>query len=428
MSKKIEIFTFAIFSGLFFRKNAIKSFFSIFFKIFIFSFCGLVFAEVNLYKANIFLKQTEKNVDVKHEALALGFKKVLLKLSTKSSILENKQIKRILKNKDKIDFFVLKFGLLKSFAEELNFEIIFDEKKIDDLLEKIGYEPVKNKRPLTLIWLSLEDNNSARIINDDEKLKIEQELIKTSKKFEIPVIMPLFDLIDRNEIKLTDVLNYNFDKLSVNALGRYGAEVVLVGNAYKFENNWQFRWKLSFKNKKAEWFSESDNFKEEAGKIIENLSEKIFFKDEAEINDVAFKNETLKIFVSGIDSLEKYTLVEDYLKKIMLVKSVELIELNSDKAVFNLKTNADKNVINKVLKKDNFLSENAKNYNYIENEQYENYENNDISEIDENKLDNYSEGVETFNKFSIDEGPSKLKHMKEKEANDEYVLDYRLKL
>lgn len=162
-------------------------------------------------------------------ALKAAFTQVLIKMSGVSTVIDNAGVRTALNTPD---------AYLRSyrFSYENNqaFYIAeFDRKKITTLLQKEQLPLWGDRRPETLIWLVVEDENEVRTILDESTQNaITLSLNETARMRGVPISLPLMDLTDSVAIGIYDVWGRFVDPLST-ASSRYLVDNIIGARLYR---------------------------------------------------------------------------------------------------------------------------------------------------------------------------------------------------
>ena len=297
---------------------------------------------------------------------------LLVRVSTNKDVLNHADLAKNIKN---IDEYVNKF-VYKKQGDNLFLHISFNSSKVNELLNTIGFEAVNKQRPVIMAWLSSGVEGKPSIVGYDD-IDVKNLLVSKSQELGIPLIFPLYDLEDQALIQAEDIVNFDLNKIQQSAK-RYNPDALLVGSQFSYDGDLNFKWTLLQNNKqdKFTWISSSKDWDTEVDKLMEKLL-KYTIKEEKPLTENHFSedfngltevvnadNFTLKIAVSGINSLDKYSALEKYLKTSEGISDFELLELNSDSAVFNLKTNVEKSSVLESFRSEEFLVENKHPFDF----------------------------------------------------------------
>ena len=292
----------------------------------------------------------------KEEALKEGLRQVIVKVSANSSVLEEETVKSAFNNVDK---YVSKYLYLKS-EGELYLNIEYNLAKIKQLLKSNNLALPIAKRPTIILWVAIDDDRDIKILGNSSFSDIEKQLLTTSNKFGLPVVLPMLDLSEQLSITAYDLISFDFDKVIASSKN-YEADSILIGSVFKFNGEWNYRWKLKHNGVESTWFDSKSNLNAGFDNLLASLRDKILTKPKKQkVLKVGSLPGVLKLSISGVDSLDQYTAVEDYLQKKFLSKvngKIELMELADKVAVFKIDTDADKKAVLNILNQDKFLTE-----------------------------------------------------------------------
>jgi len=192
----------------------------------------------DLYQASVTLNSrnnTDRAIALK-EALAA----VMVKVGGNKSVLNNKIIKKSLNNfrlyLNQYRYQLKTIPAIKLTAENQSKQLFllasFNEDKINELFQQANLAIWGSLRPQVLLWLVNEDGLIRTILSNstDSNLPIANLpiLVKDfSAQRGLPIIIPLMDLTDANQIKLSDIWG-RFEQPIRKASNRYLPDAILV--------------------------------------------------------------------------------------------------------------------------------------------------------------------------------------------------------
>ena len=185
----------------------------------------------NLYQASV-ATNSQSSAD-RSIALKKALAAVLVKIAGQKSVLDNDIMKQSLPNYDiYLSQYGYKIQTLKSTNEVVNQKQLlltarFDEKRITQLFQQANVPLWGALRPQMLIWLVDEQDYTRRIISNSSESELPAIVNGFSAQRGIPIMMPLMDLIDTTEIKVSEVWG-RFSQPITAASNRYPAQVIAV--------------------------------------------------------------------------------------------------------------------------------------------------------------------------------------------------------
>jgi hypothetical protein len=184
-----------------------------------------------LYQASVEINS--QNGRDRAVALKRALAAVMLKVGGEQSVLENEVIKRALNNhrlyltQYRYQHKTLQVTDDKDNVKQLFLLASFNSDKINQLFQEANLPLWGSLRPQVLLWLVHENGLSRNIISNSSLSKLPFMVNEFSAQRGLPIMMPLMDLIDANQIKLSDVWG-RFQEPIKNASNRYLPETIAV--------------------------------------------------------------------------------------------------------------------------------------------------------------------------------------------------------
>lgn len=294
------------------------------------------------------------------QVIRQGISEVLIRASGSEKILQFPTVKEALNAPDK---YVKQLSYHQHPTAGHSIKILFNEKQIKQLLNKLPQRALQGQRPLVLVWLMIDKAGVPYSIGNDSEPLIATEMSKALTKRAIPFTLPLLDLTDVNEIGEVEVWNGTLHSLQQTAK-RYEPEAILLG---RLKNNNTEEWKGSWTllkegSENITWETEGKTLEILLGEAAELLALRLAepgAKTSA-ANAVLQENrlQNLSVAVSGVLNMEQYAKVLDYLRQLPSVVEVEVAQIMPEKTIFNLKTMADKAALTRSINEGSLLIEN----------------------------------------------------------------------
>jgi hypothetical protein len=322
----------------------------------------------NLYNAKVIVS-SQTNSEQKR-ALKKAMGAVVLKVGGQQALLSNSTIKEGLRNYSR---YVVKYRYQRN-ADKTELLVTFDESKINQLFEQASAPIWGSLRPQILLWL-VEENGLQRTaisnathpsFSDNTSSPITYNLPLIVEKFStlrgLPILMPLMDLTDVNNISTFDVWGrfaaqvqagsqrYNPESIIIIRLsnssllpqkdnsGQVNDCLLCPKETQQYALDWSFIADAQGYNRDqigAQIFGDisygnsPDELLQEALSLI---SDKIYQKY-ALNSDV---DNNYIIDVANISSLQSFIEVERFLEQLSSVKSVKLINASGENRRFEL--------------------------------------------------------------------------------------------
>jgi hypothetical protein len=308
----------------------------------------------NLYEFKVLVE--DKSRLEQNRASRVGFIGVLKKVSGESINPSHASIQQAYK---KLSNFVLKYEYQES-LHQTSLTIRFQPKMVDNVLTAMNKPIWGNRRPLTLIWLAIEEDKQRSLMTQEDYPQIFQTLIDKSENAGLPLVLPLLDLTDRMNLSVTDVWA-NFPDQIFSASERYEPEIIVSGRLYRDKNVWQLDWQFSnygsFKSNNLNGDKLSI-----MGEFVDSITQEI--TQQYVSNDRDNNNTTAIIRFTGLNSLFSIEALKSRLSSLTQVNEIDIKYKRSDQVdlVFYLNTNQDS--LQKALQLDPLFEQKVDPFNY----------------------------------------------------------------
>ena len=185
----------------------------------------------DLYQASVTINS--QNSSDRANAIKKALAAVMIKVGGEKSVLENDVIKKSLKN---YNAFLTQYRyqqkLLQITDEQGNNKQLFlvasfNAAKINQLFQEANLPLWGSLRPQVLLWLIDEQGLSRSIISNSSASNLPFIVNEFSSQRGLPIMMPLMDLTDTNQIQVSDVWG-RFQQPIKKASERYNAEAIAV--------------------------------------------------------------------------------------------------------------------------------------------------------------------------------------------------------
>lgn len=228
--------------------------------------------------------------------------------------------------------------------ERLMLRVRFDERAVNQALRSAGLPIWSAERPLTVVWVAVDDGESRRILFaneaprsvgpeglDEKQLSIDIDaLLETAEDRGMPLRLPE----DAGRVSSTDIWE-GFNDTLVAASGRYRADYVLIGRIYSDPVGWDSDWTLM----RGEEWQGSWDLQAEATETL--MATAIHDTADALASRFAVSSQPgvaslVTVHVLGVNSVADYAKVQDYLESLTLVTSVTPETIAEDRASFQV--------------------------------------------------------------------------------------------
>ncbi len=222
--------------------------------------------------------------------------------------------------------------------QDHSIEVQFDQKSVDDFLKRNNVKVWTGERPLTLVWMAVEENGTQAIVGEYELSMIhwQQLFITDSKMRGIPVLFPLLDLTDQQQVALNDVW-YHVGSALKPAAARYRAENTLSGRI--FQNlqtlQWSADWLLILPNEQVGWQNEGATPAELIKASVDRFANEVVNRSEK--NASTAEAGSIELTIDNVNNGQKYMHLLSYLQSLTVIDTMTPIKLTATSVIMQLK-------------------------------------------------------------------------------------------
>jgi len=177
---------------------------------------------------------------------------------------------------------------------------------------------------LTIFWIATTVNGEQRLLSASDDGPIPTALDKAAQVYGLPIILPILDLNDLNQLSVTDVVG-RFVAPVVQASVRYGSNAVVMINIDQKNNQWTSLWTLVTDNAPQSWSVQGTDVNQVVAdgmsKLVGMLSQQFALKGTSQ-------HTTVNIQINGIASISDYARANRYLQRLAAFQ----LGLSSDSA------------------------------------------------------------------------------------------------
>ncbi|MBF0470893.1 MAG: DUF2066 domain-containing protein [Gammaproteobacteria bacterium] len=198
-------------------------------------------------------------------------------------------------------------------TDDLLLKMTFDEQAIIKLLRDQGIAIWGNSRPLTMVWLAVEDQRGRRLVAQGEGSAVENALYQTGRERGLPLLLPKMDAVDRRMVKIADVWG-GFYEVVIDASHRYSAQASLIGKlSEERSGSWRISWNLFEGDFNHQWSATGRSPELLVATGVHGASDQI---SQRYLQTGGGSEERLLVTVTGIASFDALVRVNDLLRAI----------------------------------------------------------------------------------------------------------------
>lgn len=222
-------------------------------------------------------------------------------------------------------------------SEVYRFTAEFEPRTVQLLLRDAGLSPWPARRPLTLLWLTLDRGD---IISGERRDEV-QAFVDEAERLGLPLVFPSMDLTDQQAIQPADIQGF-FPEQILQASRRYDPATVLVGRLERDGSLWTARWAMLERDTSAVRWQNSDPA---LAVLLTQGAQALGSQLLARYGigtDQAGASQAIELAVSGLRSLSDYGRVLNFLNDLPPVSTVTLRRARADAVVYQLHTTASR--------------------------------------------------------------------------------------
>ncbi|MGX5201658.1 DUF2066 domain-containing protein [Aliikangiella sp. IMCC44632] len=290
-----------------------------------------------LYESSVGV--ADQRSTTRSSAVLTGFKEVLIRKSGSERVLDAYEVKQSFR---KVTAFLQRFEYIPNDSASnsqqaseypFNLKMHFEPRLVDELIQTAGMPIWGSNRPVTILWLAVEENFNRQLVKENPENSFWSDLIsEEAKRRGLPVILPLMDLEDELNVTLSDVWGRFLGPVN-NASERYQADSVLVGRIYQVGDTWQS--KLTYLNQSEQQAIEIEAPTPQAlvaslsNRLAEQLCAKYCVVESADTLPI-------KLQISGVKNFKDFKQVQQFLEGLSSIRKVELEQVAGTHARFNI--------------------------------------------------------------------------------------------
>lgn len=222
----------------------------------------------------------------------------------------------------------------------------YDEAAIVQALQELGIPTWARTRPGTLVWLAVE-RGGRRYLVDEQDAQLRSALKREASRRGVPLVLPLMDLEDQSNIKVSDVWG-NFQDNIAAASGRYAADAILVGRLRALDSKgtrWDARWSYSQGGLVYNW-GQSGALQAVIANGIDGVADTLASKFVLNSN---VQQGEVQVLVTGVRTVEDYARSDAFLRNFDPVTEVQATQVWPDKVLFTVMLHGDRNLLKQLI-------------------------------------------------------------------------------
>ncbi|EGA71070.1 hypothetical protein VISI1226_21714 [Vibrio sinaloensis DSM 21326] len=290
---------------------------------------AMALTNVDLYRSEVILDQAAENADAK--ARVEGMKEVIVRASGDRSAVSNQVVKKAL-NQSGQYLTQISYGQLDG---EQSLRMGFSAPHIRSLLSQAQLPVWPAARSNLLVWLVVEGQADRNIVWEHGDSALLEQMKQQAQIRGLPLTVPVGDFDDITGVSVSDLWG-GFAMPVGQASQRYPVDAVLV---VKAQGN-SLRWTL-YDQKPATVgvtrqapISGSNNGGDAATKMINQISD--YYAKKSAVVVASESSESIKIRFTKLDDAVGFFTLENKLKSLSSVASLDILKIQGDEVTFNV--------------------------------------------------------------------------------------------
>ncbi len=289
---------------------------------------------------------TGRDRQAREAALGRAMENLLVRLTGSRAVLSDAAGAELRKNPGR---FVEQYRFIEPPAGQrragLRLWVQFDGVSLERELRAAGLPYWGAQRPDVLLWLAVDDRGQRYLAAENGARPANAVVQQAAQRFGVPLRLPLIDLEDQREVDFTDVWGGFLSRIET-ASQRYRPQAILTGRLQRRSaGGWRADWQLLDGAERQAWSTHGDEF---AGALQAGIGASAEWLAQR-YAVVASAAATRSLVVEGVQDLENYARVSDYLGALSPVDRVNVVRVRQGTVEFNLLLSADERSLRQLL-------------------------------------------------------------------------------
>ena len=300
-----------------------------------------------------------QGVDERYSAMRSGFQELLSRLSGNQVLAHAPNLDKILARAPSLvqqyqyKQLVTDSEQASRFNPEVVLWIRYDDKAVRKWLEDNELPIWGSTRPQTLLWLVIQQGRERELLGGDQDSPLSKAMQKQAHRRGIPLLLPIMDLEDRRNIRVSDIWG-GFTDPVMRASRRYAPENVLIARIYEHSpGQWESSWTLVQGADVQRWTYQGTDMDQAMAAGMDGAGDILAAR-------YAFHSNTqnqavVRLSISNVDSLQAYAEIDHYLSNLPLVAAYHAIRVEAGRVLYSLQVRGDLASLEQALSLENKL-------------------------------------------------------------------------
>ncbi|HUR41848.1 MAG TPA: DUF2066 domain-containing protein [Verrucomicrobiae bacterium] len=223
----------------------------------------------------------------------------------------------------------------------------FDPRAVDAALRAQGLPVWGANRLGTLAWIALRDDGQPRALLDATGVAARAATAPAVAEARgLPFTFPELDAAERKRVRFDDTWSGNYAGIEA-ASRRYNADQILVGRVGRENGRWLGRWTLLQQNGSIEdWVGAYETLELALAAGIDELADRQAQRFATQTGGTARE---LKLAIAGVDTLDAYAGVLNYVKGLNSVRAVQVDGARAGELTLRVQVEGDPEMLGRVI-------------------------------------------------------------------------------
>ncbi|EGR4315756.1 DUF2066 domain-containing protein [Vibrio cholerae] len=293
------------------------------------TFPAFALTRVNLYQAEVAVDPQQSNADA--AARVRGMEEVIVRATGSQDALKNDAVQKALRQSNQ---YITQISTQQEGAQSV-MRLQFSAQHIRSLLSQAQLPFWPESRSNLLVWLVEEANYDRNVSWEHADTPLLNQMKARARVRGLPLTVPVGDFDDVTGVQVSDLWGGFINPISV-ASQRYPTDAVLVVRAQGSELRWTLFDQLAntMVNQPKAPISGQASGEQAATKMIDEISD-YYARKSAVVVSSASSQSVLAQF-SPLDSAQDFFVVENKLKRLSSVASLDILKVQDTQVTFNV--------------------------------------------------------------------------------------------
>jgi len=230
---------------------------------------------------------------------------------------------------------------------QLMLQVTFDKNGLITLLQKAGQAIWPSDRPMTLVWLNIQDGSQTNILSSSNDTPLLQALKKDAETRGIPILLPAMDLQDRSLVNSDSTKTFDISKLK-QAEKRYAATSILAGKLTgTADDRWHGRWLLLVNGVPYRWENTGSDINSSIAGAVADMAN--LMANQLAVVDNKDLRTDVTMEVKDVGDLGDYAKVIKILRRLSPVAQVTVKDMTGSELILQIKTLGGEQALTRAL-------------------------------------------------------------------------------